>query len=343
MKAIQCTSCGAPLNVTFGQRYVPCGFCGSTIDVGARTALPGHAGATNPGATAQGPYAAAYQGQRGRPNAAAPVAVVLIGVVGAFVALAGAGFAFYGLSGSSSRSSVPTVSTPGGGTRLPSLPSIAKANHFNDASAVPGQIKAKFGPRLLVKELVVYDEYVIFTAQNPAKPDNLDSYTLRNGSIDDGRPQTFVGDRRKLEAELFSIDDIPFASLASIGRDALGRFQAAGLSEGKVTHIIVTRENFGRGPGVVVRPYVSSVRKGGGYIEYDIRGGFKRMVGPSLRGSRPPCRRPEGGRRAPRRGVRGQRRASLQATGGFQSLSGCGSVKVYAMRPARSRAVLAQI
>lgn len=278
MRTMQCLSCGAPLNVGQGQRYVTCEFCNTTTDLSSRTVLP-RSGATNVGGPAT--VAGAY-GQPsfppGRPPApgaggAAKVVLVMVLVGALFLTLMGAGVAFYMLSGEPGSPGSP------GGSRLPTG-SVAKASYFTNPTAVPGQIKAKFGPRLLLKRLVIYDEYVIFSAQNPQKPDNLDSYTLRNGSIDNGRPETFAGDQRKLESELFSIDDIPFGSIAGLARDALARLQAAGVSEGKVTHIIVEREDFGRGPNVIVRPYASSVRKGGGFVEYDVRGNVKRVVGP---------------------------------------------------------------
>ncbi|HEU4405792.1 MAG TPA: hypothetical protein VFS43_10915 [Polyangiaceae bacterium] len=280
MKAMQCLTCGAPLSVGPGQRYVTCEFCGSTIDVGSRTVLP-RTGLTNVGAaaTAHAPYPRpAYPAAAPPARSGAKVALALVGVVGALFVFGASAGVFFFLS--SSRPTPAVGPAPGGVPRLPVV-TAPKTNYFHDATPALAQIKARFGPRLLLKSLVVYDEYVVFTAQNPAKPDDLDSYTLRNGSVDEGRPQKFVGDRRKLEAELFSIDEIPFGSLAGLGRDALARFQAAGVSEGKVSHIIIERENFGRGPGVILRPYVSSERRGGGYVEYDLRGNVKRMAGPS--------------------------------------------------------------
>ncbi|MCU0685878.1 MAG: hypothetical protein MUF34_27155, partial [Polyangiaceae bacterium] len=221
---------------------------------------------------AANPYAQHFR-QAQRPasagtgtTAGARVALVIVAAVSLLLTVAGAGAAFFVSSAGPRASPIPGVT---GGSRSPSGP-LAKASYFNDATPVPGQIKAKFGQRLMLKRLVVYDEYVIFSAQNPQK----------NGSIDGGRPETFTGDQRKLEAELFSIDEIPFGSLAGLSRDALTRLQAAGVSDGKVTHIIVERENFGRGPGVILRPYVSSERRGGGYVEYDLRGNVKRVVGP---------------------------------------------------------------
>jgi hypothetical protein len=283
MQTMQCLSCGAPLNVGQGQRYVICEFCNTTADLSARPAPP-RPGPANVGVPvgAANPYAQHFR-QAQRPasagtgtTAGARVALVIVAAVSLLLTVAGAGAAFFVSSAGPRASPIPGVT---GGSRSPSGP-LAKASYFNDATPVPGQIKAKFGQRLMLKRLVVYDEYVIFSAQNPQKPDNLDSYTLRNGSIDGGRPETFTGDQRKLEAELFSIDEIPFGSLAGLSRDALTRLQAAGVSDGKVTHIIVERENFGRGPGVILRPYVSSERRGGGYVEYDLRGNVKRVVGP---------------------------------------------------------------
>src|SRR5687767_9662242 len=96
MKVFQCLSCGAPLNVAPGQRYVPCEFCGSTIDVGSRTVVP-HPGATNVGgpAAARGPYP--YP--TGAPNrSGAKVAALVLAAVGGLFALGAAGAAFFFLS-----------------------------------------------------------------------------------------------------------------------------------------------------------------------------------------------------------------------------------------------------
>jgi hypothetical protein len=280
MRVMQCPSCGAPLDVAPAQRYVACGFCRATVDVGSRTVLPAHAGApAGPPAPPGAPWPHGPGGPSGgtlRPASKAPL--VLLAAVGALVAFGALGGAVLFLAGSDHSSSPPPAVT--GVPALPPPPPAVKANYFNDASGIAGQVKAKLGPRVALKRLVVYDEYVIFTAQDPRQPDNLDTYTLRGGAVGEGRPETVTGDRGKLEAELFPLDDVPFGSLATLGRDAVARLQAAGVAGGKLSHIIVEREDFGRGPRVVVRPYASSERRGGGFVEYDARGNLKRVVGP---------------------------------------------------------------
>ena len=55
---------------------------------------------------------------------------------------------------------------------------------------MPGLFKAKIGGPVRVVKLVIYKDWVTAQIQDPKHHENLDSYTLREGAVGDGKPES---------------------------------------------------------------------------------------------------------------------------------------------------------
>lgn len=148
---------------------------------------------------------------------------------------------------------------------------------FHDATGVVAPIEAALGPGVKIQELTVFDGYVCFDAQDPREPENVDSYVLRGGSVERGRPITFEGSRKRLEATLMGLDEIPFAMLPRLCTDAVERLKIKG---GTPSHIVVNRFAASAKANRLVSVYVNSERKGSGYVDYDLKGKARTVMGP---------------------------------------------------------------
>ena len=99
-------------------------------------------------------------------------------------------------------------------------------------------ITAELGP-ILVTSLDLYDQYVIFEAQDPAKPENLDTYTFRDGAL--GVPDPVHVTNSTLEDlpnRLFSLAEVNWDAVATLAETAVTQLQ---IEDGVVNHLGVDR------------------------------------------------------------------------------------------------------
>jgi hypothetical protein len=76
-----------------------------------------------------------------------------------------------------------------------------------------------------------------------------------------------------LETNLFSSNEVAWDAIPAV---VVAAVEQAGIPEGTVTHVIVTRDLPWK-PDIVLRVYVSSDRESG-YVEFDAQGGFLEVV-----------------------------------------------------------------
>jgi hypothetical protein len=172
----------------------------------------------------------------------------------------------------------PVPSISGQDTEPPPPPAPPRPTHFfQDASSVVALIETSLGRGLKIQELTVYDKYVCFDAQDPHEPENVDSYTLREGKITKGRPVTFTGSRSRLESTLMGLDEIPFEMLPRLCADAIDRLKIPG---GTPSHVIVNRFAADGRANRLLSVYVNSERKGSGYVDYDLHGRVRSVSSP---------------------------------------------------------------
>ena len=172
---------------------------------------------------------------------------------------------------------VTTAST--GATRsdsAPLLPVAPPENLFNDPTPLPGKIKAALGGPVMIRELVIYETYAIFSAQNPNKKEHVDRYTYRNGAVGDSQPVSLGSDKKRLGQILLPLDSVVFSIIPGLAERARAELK---IEDGKVSHIYVERDSpFNRGEPVI-RVYVRGERDSG-FVEYSLKGQKKRVAGP---------------------------------------------------------------
>ena len=122
-------------------------------------------------------------------------------------------------------------------------------------------ITAELGP-VQVTSFDLYDHYAIFEAQDPAKPENIDRYTYRDGALEDPEPvhvdQSLIDD---LPNRLFSLAEVNWAAVATLSETALTQLR---IEDGVPNHLGVDR-GFDGGP-VELSMSVNGPRRSG-YVE----------------------------------------------------------------------------
>jgi len=109
---------------------------------------------------------------------------------------------------------------PEGTTASPETPGTVPAGNFlttpGAASRAIDAIVRELGPRR-VRYVNMYDSYVILEAQDPAKPENIDRYTYRDGRVGDFEPVNVSGQTQEdIEADLFGITDVDWGAIAGL-------------------------------------------------------------------------------------------------------------------------------
>lgn len=138
----------------------------------------------------------------------------------------------------------------------------AQENLFTGTAA--RDVVAKFSQKLggkpvRARELVLYPEYAILEAQDPANPKHVDRYMYRNGQVGDPEPVSVQSIRGKLEDNLVSLDEVALDKLPALIANTL---QQLAYEKAKVTHVIVER-NLPFSKHVVMRVYASGPRESG--------------------------------------------------------------------------------
>ena len=157
----------------------------------------------------------------------------------------------------------PGISIPastGGGIGDDGTPVVSLLLNGGPAATVAALDAGIPGDPTNFVEIILYPEYSFATAQDPTKPDHLDRYLLRSGSLDAPDPQSNDADA---PSKVFTIDAVDWAAIAALAAEAP---RLAVVEEGEVTHIIITRDVFTEVHDVVVRIYISGPR-GSAFIE----------------------------------------------------------------------------
>ena len=96
---------------------------------------------------------------------------------------------------------------------------IPQGNFLTTPGAAQRAIDAivrELGPRK-VRYVNMYDSYVIFETQDPAKPENIDRYTYRDGRVGDFEPVNVSGQTQAdIEADLFAISEPNWGAIAGL-------------------------------------------------------------------------------------------------------------------------------
>ena len=109
-------------------------------------------------------------------------------------------------------------------------PTASKADSktpiFGDAGTLAdfvAQLKETVGaedPNVL--KLLVYESHVSIQVQDPNKPENVDSYTYRNGSLGSATPVKLIGGG-KLEENVFRLSEVNIAALPTLTEEVMGK------------------------------------------------------------------------------------------------------------------------
>ncbi|MEJ7733970.1 MAG: hypothetical protein WKG00_32840 [Polyangiaceae bacterium] len=261
----KCPNCGAAVRVDPNLEWVTCDYCrtSSYVETPARKQAANHPPAHIPVIRVQA-------------AARATLVIVLVAVL-APVILGGliSSMVFW-----RARTTIESVTPPGAGKpprpgipSPPVAPPAPKVSYFANATSVPGAFQASIGSPLKVKEVVVYDQYVIIEAQDPQKPQNVDRYTLRDGRVSDKDAVRLVGDEKgNLDKFLFDIGSINYALIPTLITDAKARLA---IADAKASHVMVDRRfSASKQPGW--RVYIGSDRESG-YVAYDLSGKMVRV------------------------------------------------------------------
>jgi hypothetical protein len=129
----------------------------------------------------------------------------------------------------------PEVQTTG-----PTIPEMP-GNFLTDPGAAPAAIDAitaELGA-VMVRSFDLYDHYAIFEAQDPTIPENLDSYTFRDGELEKPDPiHVTNSDLEALPNQLFSLADVRWDIVAQLSQTAVAQL---GIEDGVVNHMGVDR------------------------------------------------------------------------------------------------------
>jgi hypothetical protein len=105
------------------------------------------------------------------------------------------------------------------------------------------KFKEKIGGKVMALSLTTYGPsysggFAVLQAQDPKKPENIDSYEYKGGTVSGPTPVSMMGSG-KLEDNLFDLDEVNFAATPALAKEALTRLNI----EGGEVHIMVIRRN----------------------------------------------------------------------------------------------------
>ena len=145
-------------------------------------------------------------------------------------------------NGSETHTGSSDLPAPEDTTGSPENPgTIPQGNFLTTPGAAQRAIDAivrELGPRR-VRYVNMYDSYVIFETQDPAKPENIDRYTYRYGRVGDFEPVNVSGQLQEdIEADLFSITEVNWGAIAGLSETFLAQTELEG---GKVVLASVER------------------------------------------------------------------------------------------------------
>lgn len=270
--AATCPKCGAGVQIDPDKEWVTCGYCGVSSFIQTQRRRP-----TEEVVRMHQPVIHVQHKQSGCIPAV--VALTILGGVGAslagtFISLIPAWSATKSLQ-SIVETATQSTSTTRSQSPLSPRPAAPEEDLFNDSSKLRAKFEAALGGRVMLKELVLYDKYAIFSAQNPSKKEHVDRYTYREGEVGTPDPVSLGSDKKRLASILFPLDTIDFAIIPGLAERARAELK---VEDGKVSHIYIEKGSFGRG-NPIIRVYVRGQRDSG-FIEYSLKGEKKRVSGP---------------------------------------------------------------
>jgi hypothetical protein len=147
------------------------------------------------------------------------------------------------------------------------------------------KIKEGFGGAVKVLELIIYEKYVWFKAQDPKKPDEFNQYKYdingltRSGALGDSQMRMTLGpasEKLKPEDFLFDLDEIDFAKTSELGATALDKLQ---IDNGHIALMKISRGSWAEmrtDRELKWEVSVSGARQKSGYVVFDAKGNLKK-------------------------------------------------------------------
>jgi hypothetical protein len=284
---IECSYCGAPLDVRPNTRVTKCKYCDSTSQVQATRTVANETPAgwrppqqwTPP---VQFPADSAKTLVYHAANTVRRI-VSLVLLLGFLSAMLPAIILFVSRQSSSSSTDVTgalqaaeqAVTEAKQAAEGMSRAATTQENLFEGRAAVDliGKFSQHLGGRpVRATQLVLYPEYAMIQAQDPAKPTHVDRYMYRHGVISDPDPVNVQSLRGKLDDHLVSLDQVALDKLPELIAATL---RDLAYEEAKVSHVIV-ENNRPFSKHVVMRVYASGPRESG-RIDYTAQGKVLRV------------------------------------------------------------------
>ena len=122
-----------------------------------------------------------------------------------------------GSSSDSPSTDRPTIGSNKSGKRL-----------YEDEAALDdfvADLKSKLGtedPKVL--DLLVYDSYIMIKVQDPSKPENVDGYTYKDGSLGSSVPVKIIGNG-KIEDNVFALSEVNLAALPKLTEEIMSKLK----------------------------------------------------------------------------------------------------------------------
>ncbi|MBX3300082.1 MAG: hypothetical protein KF736_11535 [Acidobacteria bacterium] len=98
--------------------------------------------------------------------------------------------------------------------------------------------KAAGSEDLNVLKLSFYDSYAIVELQDPAKPENVDSYTYRDGKLSQPNPVKLIGGG-KLSDNIYPIKDVNLKGLPALTKEVMSKLE--GVEGGRMIGYVISR------------------------------------------------------------------------------------------------------
>jgi len=125
-------------------------------------------------------------------------------------------------AGNSSSSDSPSTDRPTLGTSKSDKRMYENAEALADFVA---DLKSTLGtddPKVL--DLLVYDSYIMVKVQDPKKPENIDGYTYKEGSLGSPAPVKIMGNG-KIEDNVFPLSEVNLAALPKLTEEIMGKLK----------------------------------------------------------------------------------------------------------------------
>jgi hypothetical protein len=266
--AATCPKCGAHVQLDPDREFVTCQMCGASSFIQTQRRP-----VTQQVHAQHLPVIHVPHVQRGCVGAVTLLAV--LGGVGA--AIAGIVVSYIASSATTAVTppslTPPAVATPVGTSAVgdPVQPSTAPSveeDYFADASRVKARYQAVLGKPIMAKELVIFQYYATLEAQDPKKPDHVDSYKLWANKVERPQAVRLGSEKGALGQILFSLDSVDFAIVPRLLKQALAELK---IEEGKVTHVYLERDGSSARREPLWRVYVNGSRDSG-FVEFSVTG-----------------------------------------------------------------------